>query len=70
LSLDTPYGPREILDNGKYGALLPYDSSAENFAKALLKSLDQAYDKALLSQRAGDFFPEKIAKQYLSLVGL
>ncbi len=67
VSTDCHSGPAEILDNGHYGRLVPVgDVDALN--KAILLSLDDAVDEALLRKRADMFSPEKIIPQYLSIL--
>ena len=58
-------GPVEILDNGRYGSLVPvgdYDA----LAKAMQASLLTSHNHADLKQRAQDFSVATISKQYLS----
>lgn len=40
VSTDCPHGPREVLDNGKHGKLVPIRDS-ESLADAILQSLDE-----------------------------
>jgi len=67
VSTDTPSGPREVLDNGKYGKLVPVkDPSA--LAKAIKEVLDgDIIPKQLLYERANDFSMEKAITQYIDL---
>lgn len=44
VSTDCPSGPSEILDNGKYGRLVPVGNS-EILAKAILEELDLNQDR-------------------------
>jgi glycosyltransferase involved in cell wall biosynthesis len=54
VSTDCPSGPREILDGGKYGRLVPcFDPEA--LAGAILETLDALPDRESLRQRAMNF---------------
>ena len=64
VSTDCPSGPREILCDGKYGALVPV-GDAEALAQAMLASLQSTHDPAALKARARDFAVDTIAGQYL-----
>lgn len=66
VAFDCPFGPAEILAQGRYGRLIaPGDIAA--FAKALSEPLRTAFPAALLKARAGAFTAEASAKGYLSL---
>ncbi|NNE35309.1 MAG: glycosyltransferase [Rhodothermales bacterium] len=66
VSTDCPSGPREILMNGTYGALVsPGDASA--LSNAILKSLENSPDIESLKSRAADFSVDKSISQYLAL---
>lgn len=67
VSTDCKSGPAEILENGKYGKLVPVGDSAA-LATAIAESLSEPFDPEALKARAKDFSPEIIAKQYLELV--
>lgn len=64
---DCPGGPREILDNGKYGSLVPV-GKPELLAKELLKVLNKSNNKYLMKERANDFSIENIINEYLTLI--
>lgn len=68
-STDCPSGPREILDNGKYGRLVPVGDH-EALACAILKTLDNPPDANMLRARAMDFHVDKIIDQYLEVMDL
>jgi glycosyltransferase involved in cell wall biosynthesis len=67
VSTDCESGPREILENGKYGKLVPV-GDVQALANAMEESLTVKHDKELLKQRAADFSVDKIAKQYLDIM--
>src|SRR5690606_36566302 len=66
VSTDCPSGPREILEDGKYGRLVPV-GDVEALAQAMLESLQSSHDHAALKALARDFAVDKIADQYLDL---
>jgi glycosyltransferase involved in cell wall biosynthesis len=68
VSTDCPSGPREILEDGKWGKLVPVGNS-EQLAAAILDTLDNppAYNPAI---RAADFSVERAVENYLTTLGL
>lgn len=67
ISTDCPYGPREILQDGKYGLLVPVgDEDALAVAILdLLRNLQKRHELGLLGRkRAEDFSIEKIIPLY------
>jgi len=65
VSTDCPSGPAEILENGRYGRLVPVgDASA--LAGAIQASLLESHDREFLRRRAQDFAVPRIADQYLA----
>lgn len=67
VSTDCPSGPAEILQNGKYGRLVPV-RDAQALADAMQEALTAPHDATLLKQRASDFAPAIAAKRYLELL--
>ena len=67
VSTDCPSGPAEILEGGRFGRLVPV-GDAEALAEAILATLDQPTDPALLRSRAGDFTVDRAADSYLGLL--
>ena len=67
VSTDCPSGPAEILDNRKYGHLVPVGDSRA-LAEAVSKALDSPPDPALLVQRAKQFSVENAISNYLSVL--
>jgi glycosyltransferase involved in cell wall biosynthesis len=69
VSTDCPSGPAEILENGKWGRLIPV-GNADALAEAMRASLEDDHDTATLKRRAADFAPEIAAQKYLKLLNL
>jgi len=67
VSTDCPSGPSEILEDGKWGKLVPV-GDVEAMAKAILETLDNPPDRKALQQRAMDFHIDKIGQQWLELI--
>lgn len=67
VSTDCPDGPAEILENGRYGHLVPV-SSPTALAKAIASTLDHPTDPNLLQAKAQEFTSEKIASEYLAYI--
>ncbi len=71
ISVDCPYGPREILDDGKYGILIP-PNNAEALAEAMLRlalddDLYESYRK-LGVPRAREFDVSRIIPRWEELL--
>jgi len=64
VSTDCQSGPAEILDDGKYGALVPLND-IESMATEIVSALSSPRDKKSLIQRANEFSLEKTARLYL-----
>lgn len=69
VSTDCPSGPAEILENGRYGRLVPV-GDAEALAAALAAALSETHDAERLKRRAADFAPDVAAQKYLDLMGI
>lgn len=54
VSTDCPHGPREVLEDGKWGKLVPV-GDPEAMAAAILQTLDEAPDRESLVARARSF---------------
>ena len=67
VSTDCPGGPREILNGGRYGELVPVGDDVA-MAAALERALDQPPDSAAQRRRAADFAADRIAEQYLDVL--
>lgn len=67
VATDCECGPREILEEGKYGILVPVND-VEALADAMLASLAQEHDHEALKRHAADFSVAKISTQYLAVM--
>lgn len=69
IATDCPYGPNEILVNGKYGKLVSVGNTDE-LADAIEKTLDSPIDPQLLKLRAYDFNSKNAVVEYLKAMNL
>jgi glycosyltransferase involved in cell wall biosynthesis len=67
VSTDCPSGPREILEDGKYGTLVPV-GDVDALAFAMQQALSREHDHEALKRRAQDFSVDKAADAYLDLL--
>jgi glycosyltransferase involved in cell wall biosynthesis len=68
VSTDCPSGPREILDGGRYGRLVPVGDH-EALARAILACLDDPSGREERVARAAAFGLERAVDRYLELIG-
>ncbi|MDG1389552.1 MAG: glycosyltransferase [Halioglobus sp.] len=69
VSTDCPSGPAEILEDGRYGTLVPVGDSLALFG-AIESSLSADHDSDLLRNRSEDFTPKIAAQHYLRVLGM
>lgn len=67
VSTDCPSGPREILEEGKHGTLVPV-GDVDALARAMEDALTRDHDREALKRRAEDFSVDKAADAYLGLL--
>lgn len=65
IALDCPCSPREILQDGKFGTLLPFDVSAKKYAEAILHEVNREHDATSQLQQLRQFSIECITQQHL-----
>jgi glycosyltransferase involved in cell wall biosynthesis len=68
VSTDCPSGPAEILQNGRYGKLVPVGDETA-LADAIAATLQASPDPFDLRRRAADFSVERATDRYLQLLG-
>jgi glycosyltransferase involved in cell wall biosynthesis len=71
ISTDCPHGPAEILENGRWGQLVPVDSE-EALCHAILRSVKREFwvEPEALKARASYFAADAAVDRYLALLGL
>lgn len=67
VSTDCHSGPREILENGKYGRLVPV-GDYHAMANAIMETLDSPPDGNYLKKAVEKYTPELIASRYLETI--
>jgi glycosyltransferase involved in cell wall biosynthesis len=67
VSTDCKSGPREILDGGRYGALVPVGDEAA-LAEAMKEALERLHDAKALRGRAEDLSGQATSDRYLELM--
>ena len=67
VSTDCPYGPREILEGGKHGPLVPV-GDAEALAAAMARTIDAPPRPEALRERASFFNVERAIDRYEELL--
>ena len=66
VSTNCPSGPAEILENGRYGSLVPV-GDAPALAFAILEALENKRDATLQRKRAQNFSEDRAISAYLTL---
>ena len=67
VSTDCPFGPREILEDGRYGALIPV-GDAEALAGAMFRALSEPPRSCVLKERAAFFSADRAIDRYEELL--
>lgn len=67
VSTDCPHGPAEILDRGRYGALVPV-GNAEALGGAIVEALNREPDRMALIRRGQRFSVPRCAREYVRLI--
>jgi glycosyltransferase involved in cell wall biosynthesis len=67
VSTDCPYGPREILQDGRYGTLTPVGDPVA-MAAAIAAALDSAPDRRVLMQRSLDYTAGRAAARFIEII--
>lgn len=69
ISTDCPSGPREILQEGIYGPLVPMDDK-KTMARAILEVLDNPLSREVLQTATEKFTVENSAREYIQALEL
>ncbi|ANB01379.1 glycosyltransferase [Ectothiorhodospira sp. BSL-9] len=69
VSTDCRSGPREILQGGQYGPLVPVGDAAA-LADAMLEVLDSPLGPAYIKEAVAEYHAETSARRYLEVMGL
>ncbi len=69
VSTDCEHGPREILEDGRFGRLVQVDDAAA-MAEAIVATLRDGVDHADQLARAGQFALDVVGRRYASVLGL
>lgn len=69
VSTDCPSGPREILDNGRFGELVPVGDS-DALAMGILRACERELDRNALRHHLRQFESKPVADQYLRRMGV
>jgi glycosyltransferase involved in cell wall biosynthesis len=69
VSTDCRSGPRELLDGGRYGPLVPV-GDADRLAAAMRQALDHPLPPATLQRAVSEYTVETSARRYLEILGL
>lgn len=68
VSTDCPTGPREVLDNGKYGYLVPVDND-NAFVENILKAINCPISHTDLEEAIAPFEESKVIDRHFSSLG-
>jgi glycosyltransferase involved in cell wall biosynthesis len=68
VSTNCPYGPFEILQGGRFGALTPV-GDAKAMAQAIATALIENPDRGALRARGFDYTAERAAERFLEIAG-
>jgi glycosyltransferase involved in cell wall biosynthesis len=69
VSTDCPNGPREILQNGKYGRLIPVGDH-RSMTQAMLDTLCNPPDPAVVREAAESYSLDESTSRYIEVLGL
>ena len=67
VATDCPWGPREILQSGRYGKLVPI-GDATGLAAAIVQTLDSPPDRAVLRERASRYTTDIAAREFIDVL--
>ena len=67
VSTDCPSGPREILEGGKWGKLVPVGDH-EKLAEAILETIENPPDREKLKERGRNFSIDEVGGKWLKVI--
>jgi glycosyltransferase involved in cell wall biosynthesis len=67
VSTDCPSGPREVLDHGRFGPLVPM-GNPDTLAHAILTVLNAPPEKSLLKRAVAAYTVQESSRKYLDLL--
>lgn len=67
VSTDCVSGPKEILDSGKYGKLVPEDDAIA-LSDAIKQTLNESIDENILIERSSFFSVERAVQNYIDVI--
>lgn len=67
VATDCPSGPRDILQDGTYGPLVPV-SDEQSLAEAIIETLDDPLQSSHLTRRGENFESDKVVDEYVSVL--
>lgn len=67
VSTRCPSGPNEVLEEGKYGPLVPVGDDTA-LAAGIAEVLDKPHDASFIQQAVADYNPKTSAERYLSIL--
>jgi len=69
VSTDCPTGPRELLQDGKYGYIVPVDEH-KKLAKAIISAIDTPIEQEKLQEAVKPFKEKTVIKSHFDALGL
>jgi len=69
VSTDCPSGPRELLDGGRYGKLVPV-GNADALSTAMVDTLSEPLPAETLKQAVREYNADEAARRYLEVLGI
>jgi glycosyltransferase involved in cell wall biosynthesis len=67
VSTDCPSGPREILEGGKWGKLVPV-GDCEKLAEVILETIENPPDREKLKERGRNFSIDEVGGKWLKVI--
>jgi len=67
VATDCNYGPREILEHGRFGTLVPV-GDVDQMARAIVETINNPPNEKMFEHALSRFQPEKIAREYLEVL--